>query len=115
MIYLHLYHGRDDPAEDMDDWGFEGPVLGPFAYVHTTYMCDVKFACTPDVFRKFWPDQAKRWDDMGVSNMNGPLVDYNFKIREDLIEYDGKYYGDWSVASSADVAENFQLAESICV
>lgn len=114
-VYIHLYHGRNNPAEDMDDWGFEGPVIGPLAYVHVTYLCDVKFACTPEVFRKFWPVQAAAWDEKGYSNMNGPLVDYNFKIHEDLIEYDGKFYGDWSIASSADIAENFQLAEELRV
>ncbi|GEM_PF-912660 len=48
-LYLHLYHGRKDPDEDLEDWGSDGPVIGPLAYVHTTYMCDIKFAAAPDV------------------------------------------------------------------
>lgn len=24
-VILHLYHGRNTPDEDMDDWGFGGP------------------------------------------------------------------------------------------
>ncbi len=38
-MYLRLYHGRTDPDEQMDDWGFVGPTFGPLAcYVHT-YCC----------------------------------------------------------------------------
>jgi hypothetical protein len=37
QLYLHLYHGRKDPDENLEDWGSEGPVIGPLAYVHTTY------------------------------------------------------------------------------
>jgi hypothetical protein len=33
FVYLELYHGRHSPDENLDDWGFEGPVLGPFPYV----------------------------------------------------------------------------------
>jgi hypothetical protein len=41
-MYVALFHGRDDPDTDMDDWGFDGPVIGPLEYVHTTYAADVK-------------------------------------------------------------------------
>ena len=35
-MYLRLYHGRTDPAQDMDGWGFAGPTFGPLScYVHT--------------------------------------------------------------------------------
>jgi hypothetical protein len=38
-MYLRLYHGRTDPAQDMDGWGFDGPTFGPLSsYVHT-YCC----------------------------------------------------------------------------
>jgi hypothetical protein len=35
-IYLKLIHGRDYPDQQMNDWGFDGPVLGPFEAVHFT-------------------------------------------------------------------------------
>src|SRR5439155_3697065 len=39
-MYLRLYHGRTDPGQQMDDWGFTGPTFGPLScYVHT-------FCCT---------------------------------------------------------------------
>ena len=56
----------------MDEWGFDGPVFGPYKYFHTTYACTVK---------------------MGRDNDE---VD-ELAIIDDLLYYDGKYYGDWSV------------------
>ena len=35
-MYLRLYHGRTDPDQEMDGWGFDGPTFGPLSsYVHT--------------------------------------------------------------------------------
>ena len=35
-MYLRLYHGRSNPDQDMDEWGFVGPTFGPLScYVHT--------------------------------------------------------------------------------
>lgn len=68
-VYIHLFHGRNNVDEAMDDWGFDGPVLGPLPYVHVTYMSDIKIG-----------------DDFE------PL-----QIKGDCVEYDGKYYGDWSM------------------
>jgi len=35
-MYLRLYHGRTDPEQEMDDWGFTGPTFGPLtSYIHT--------------------------------------------------------------------------------
>jgi hypothetical protein len=96
-LYLHLYHGRADPADNLEDWGSDGPVIGPLAFVHTTYMCDVKFAAAPDVMDRFFPAVMAEWRERGFSNVHGPLCDWHFTIVDDLIEYDGVFYGDWSV------------------
>ncbi len=72
MLYLKLFHGRTDPAQNMDDWGFDGPVFGPYDFIHTTYACHVK-----------------------MGRDNGDLDE--LRIVGDMIFYDGKYYGDWSV------------------
>jgi hypothetical protein len=71
--YLQLFHGRPDPREQLNDWGSEGPVIGPLEYVHTTYATDVKFGF-------FDKSQSDGW----LTIVNG------------LIYYDGVYYGDWS-------------------
>jgi len=72
MLYLKLFHGRNDPAEDMDDWGFDGPVFGPYQSIHTTYTYHLKMNRT----------------DGGMDEL---------RIVGDMIFYDNKYYGDWSV------------------
>lgn len=74
-VFLQLFHGRKDPAEDMEDWGRTGPTLGPFDYVHVTYLSCVKFGCDK-------------------SNMEA-----NFGMFGDLLYYDGWYYGDFTVTS----------------
>jgi len=97
QIYLHLYHGRHTVNEHLDDWGFEGPTIGPLEYVHVTYMCDVKFSAPPHVMDQFFPEVISEWRAKGYSNAADPLCDWQLNIVEDLIEYRGKFYGDWSV------------------
>jgi hypothetical protein len=72
MLYLKLFHGRKDPTQAMDDWGADGPIFGPYTFVHTTYSHCVRMGRASD-----------------------PVHDlYSF---EDMIYYDSMYYGDWSV------------------
>jgi len=111
-LYLHLYHGRADPAENLEDWGSDGPVIGPLAFVHTTYMCDVKFAATPEVMDRFFPAVMAEWRERGFSNVHGPLCDWQFTIVGDLIEYEGVFYGDWSLFVS-DPDEVAKQANSV--
>jgi len=73
MIYLYLFHGRKNPDEQMDDWGEDGPTLGPLQYVHTTYRDDIKVLA------------AGAADSVVLSTVG------------DCLYYDGMYYGDWSV------------------
>ena len=71
MIYLRLFHGRTDPNQDMNEWGLDGPVLGPYEFVHTTYALNLKL------------------------NKNGACNE--LFCYEDMVYYEGAYYGDWSV------------------
>src|SRR5580765_2933120 len=41
-LYLGLFHGRHQPNEQMDSWGFDGPTIGPLKWCHTTYAADIK-------------------------------------------------------------------------
>lgn len=34
-LHIHVYHGRFDPALDMDDWGFTGPTFQCGNMAHT--------------------------------------------------------------------------------
>jgi hypothetical protein len=71
--YLQLFHGRKNPYEILEDWGEEGPIIGPLDYIHTTYAAEIKFEIS------------------GRSDSYGWLT-----ICGDLVYYDGNYYGDWS-------------------
>jgi hypothetical protein len=72
-LYLHLYHGRTDPAEKLEDWGSAGPTFGPYESIQITYCSHIKMHA-PDGF-----------DDISW--------------HEDLVFYDGVYYGDLSISS----------------
>lgn len=70
-VYIRLFHGRKTPDEQLDDWGTDGPVFEA-DFVHTTYAVHIKMGYQRDIFQELF-------------------------IMEDMIYYDGIYYGDWSV------------------
>ena len=73
-VYIQLLHGRQDPDQDMPDWGFAGPRLGPFVAVRVVYMTEV-----------FCIDQT------GES--------LNLRLVGDLLLWEGAYYGDFEIIS----------------
>lgn len=75
MLYIRLFHGRIDPEQEMDDWGSDGPVFGPFDFVHTTYTSFVR-----------------------LGRKDGTCNELN--AFQDMLYYDGIYYGDWSIFDS---------------
>ena len=75
-VYMRLLHGRNDPDERLKDWGFDGPVLGPFAAIHFTYRNQIR--CIP------YPGQGD---------------EIEFEFNDDLLIHDGKYYGDFEIVS----------------
>lgn len=75
MIYLELFHGRKDPSQGMDDWGEQGPIFGPFDYVHTIYAQRI------------------------VAGPFGDDATLELFVVDGLVYYDGMYYGDWSIYS----------------
>lgn len=70
MLYIHLFHGRKTVNEDMNDWGEDGPVIGPVDYFHLTYGNDIKLG-----------------DDLCNLHID----------KTGLLYFDGMYYGDFSV------------------
>jgi hypothetical protein len=86
--YLQLFHGRNNPYEILEDWGEEGPIIGPLDYIHTTYAAEIKFEIS------------------GKSDSYGWLT-----IHGDLVYYDGYYYGDWSSFTELTQDLNSKLIE----
>lgn len=85
-LYLALFHGRDDPDQDMDDWGYAGPVIGPLQFAQTTYASEIKLAPLDDddTFFARYP----------FLNADFPRLDMH--PIAGLVECQGKFYGDWS-------------------
>lgn len=66
-LYLGLFHGRKDPDDQMIEWGFNGPLIGPLCYVHTTYTNIIKLGFHNAVTEKrYFPTQ-----DMPMLEING--------------------------------------------
>jgi len=40
-IYIHLFHGYNLLDEELNDWGFLGPVLGPYEGINTDSIFNV--------------------------------------------------------------------------
>jgi hypothetical protein len=89
-LYLGLFHGRKDPDDQMIEWGFNGPLIGPLSFVHTTYTNVIKLGFISAVDEKrYFPTQ-----DMPMLTING-----------DMVYYQDCYYGDWTVfyATGCDI------------
>lgn len=98
-VYLHLFHGRDTPTEQPDDWGYDGPTLGPFKYLHLTYMSNLKFSLEKVAFSQAFPELFHEWVEKGYGNVEPDFIEWYFDQVDDLIKFQGKFYGDWSVTS----------------
>ena len=87
-MYLHLYHGRVDPNQDMDDWGEDGPYFGPIEWANMTYMCNLRIGVG---------DSNELWINGGVTVAKDKEYRHEPCFVDDMIYYDGMYYGEWSV------------------
>lgn len=81
-VYITLYHGRK-PGQELDDWGIKGPTFGPFEYIQTTYASHIKFGY----------------------NKDGELLELH--VVDDMIYYDGIFYGDWEITTADKVNINY--------
>lgn len=82
-MYLMLFHGRSAPDEQLDNWGSNGPILGPLCYVHTTYASSIAFE-----FATKEAALACGFDDQ---------YDNEMQWSNELIHFNNVWYGDMSV------------------
>ena len=78
-LYLHLFHGRNSPEEELEDWGEDGPYIGPLKSVHVTYLSTLHVEF-----------------EAGFTSLCHGEGDPLF-FHQDLLYFKGKYYGDWTV------------------
>jgi len=73
QMYLRLFHGRRSPAEELDDWGFDGPVFGPLSALSMTYLTTIRIYghCLSD---EVWIDTT-----------------------HDLVQWEDGYFGDFEI------------------
>ena len=76
-LYLHLYHGRTPADLQLDDWGSEGPFLGPFDFFHDTYGGSTQRLVRLDGYYELWLSDC---------------------ADEDLIHWGDVWYGDWTLS-----------------
>jgi hypothetical protein len=89
MVELYLKHGRDDPAQDLDDWGFDGPRLQNCTGIHQTYGTPANIFFQTEQDR----DAARALTGWEVWDQNGLTV----RWQDDLVVANGKFYGDWGI------------------
>lgn len=88
MYYLRLFHGRTNPGQDMEDWGPDGPYIGPFSAVTWTYG-ELKLH-TPDNFEHL-----------------------DKKMDGDMILYDGMWYGDFELRWIDGLEEANEMKDAV--
>lgn len=77
-MYVRLYHGRTNPDQEMDDWGFDGPTFGPLScYVHT-------YCSTFRIHGE--SDASEVW----------------LETHDDMIRWAGSFFGDLEVFLAGD-------------
>ena len=81
-LYLGSFHGRQTPTDEMSNWGFDGPTIGPLKWCHTTYAFDIKieFENSADALAYFGVQEEQ----------------FELGVNGDLLVFDGMYYGDWT-------------------
>jgi hypothetical protein len=73
-LYLHVLHGRKSLDEKLDDWGEDGPTIGPFQWFHVTYLTHFYFGTADG-------------------------EDYAIPIEGDCLKIQGMLWGDWEIVT----------------
>lgn len=88
-VYIELFHGRKYPSNDLNEWGGQGPVLGPLRHFHVTYG-----------MHRIITEEEDWIGDL-------------FFEPDGCVYYDGMWYGDYSIISAETVASSEQLEDRV--
>lgn len=82
-MYLKLLHGRENADAEMNDWGPDGPWIGPLKWFHCAYLSDICIGFAG----------GEELTAMSHSiDIPSPMY-----LCQGMIYYDGMYYGDWEL------------------
>lgn len=84
---IRLYHGRNNPEQEMDDWGFEGPILNDVDGIVWTYGMARVFFTNDSALEK--AKELTGWELIGDA-----LEMCNY---DNLIETKEGFFGDWEL------------------
>ena len=89
-MYLALFHGYKNEKEraEKEEFGANGPLIGPLTFCHTTYAAHIKLHFETDEDAKLYGYY------MGKDAFNEILIN-----KEGCAEFQGMEYGDWAVAN----------------
>lgn len=84
-MYLKLLHGRSPADRELEEWGSEGPWIGPLKWFHCTYLStfSLGFANGSEYLSTGYDPKSPE-----------PIYFYG-----GMVYFDGVYYGDWEVQS----------------
>ena len=84
-IYVRLYHGRKTAEDHLDDWGANGPIIGPVGITWT----------------------------YGSIKLHGEEDFSELIMINDLIYFDGMYYGDFEIVTGIKLANDLSRAMKV--
>lgn len=91
-MYLKLFHGRTPVDLELDDWGDDGPWIGPIKWFHCTYMTTFNLGFSGG-------------EEFEIPHhlADGPSPIY---FCNGMIYFDGVYYGDWDLHTIPEVVQH---------
>ncbi len=84
-MYLKLLHGRRSVREGMDNWGPDGPWIGPLKWFHCAYLSSIGIG---------FEDGGEIAPMTNGGDLPSPMFFF-----EGLLYFKGMYYGDWELQS----------------
>lgn len=81
-IYLRLLHGRSPSDQQLDDWGDDGPWIGPLRWFHCTYLSTFSLGFV----------SGEEYQPVTDRKIPAPIYFY-----DEMIYFRGMYYGDWEI------------------
>ncbi|KTC69786.1 hypothetical protein Lbir_1926 [Legionella birminghamensis] len=85
---IRLYHGRNNPEQEMDDWGFEGVTLDGVEGIIWTY----------GVPRVYFVNENALQIAKGLTGWDALGDGLEMHVFEDLIKTKEGFFGDWELS-----------------